>query len=702
MKGLILSFFICAAFYSKAQNPLVKMWDYRYGGTTQEDLFSIVQTNDKGFIIGGRSCSGVSGNKSATNCSQVGDYWIVKLDSLGNQIWDRDFGGDNHDFLIEIEQVFDAGYILAGWSLSDLSCDKTQPLWGTAYNDFWVVKIDSIGNKVWDKRFGGNQMDYLIGIEQTADSGYVLGGYGFAVAGGDRTQPIIGLFDFWIVKIDQFGNKIWDKIFGGTSNEWLYSVHQTLDGGYILGGTSSSGISGDKSEANFDTLGNSTDYWILKINSAGNKMWDRTFGGTDSDYLYNVAETPVGEYIISGHSYSPISGNKSIANWGSTYSSDLWIIKTDSVGNKLWDKCYGGFSDEEAYPGSFSLTHDGGMLLSTNSYSQTGGDKTENNFGSEQTWVVKLDSAGNKIWDKTLLTGGHDEDAWAIQVDSSCYLMGNSTYADIGGDKSVPNWGFGNTGDYWLIKFCETISSNFSAMQFTCPGSCIDFINLSTSGTTFKWSFPGAAPDTSTVTNPTNICYPNPGTYDVQLIATNANGSDTLLLSNYITVYPSPSPQSISQSGDTLFAIAGSAAYQWYYNGNVINGATDYFYVASSSGDYNVIASDSNGCEVEAAIFNVIADLPSTVDRGLLTVFPNPVGETLNVISHSLTGTAMEISIYNVLGEMAMAVSVPVANCDADGGWQNCILDVSGLPAGIFLVEVSSAEKLFRTPFLKQ
>src|SRR5213079_1157381 len=121
--------------------------------------------------------------------------------------------------------------------------------------------------------------------------------------------------------------------------------------------------------------------------------------------------------------------------------------------------------------------------------------------------------------------------------------------------------------------------------------------------------------------------YANPGTYNVQLIASNSNGSDTLLLTNYITVYPSPPAQSITQNGDTLFAIAGSASYQWYFNANIINGATNYFYVATQSGDYNVVATDVNGCEVEAVINNVAAGLNAPLsfgDGSGVKLYPNP------------------------------------------------------------------------------
>jgi PKD repeat protein len=258
----------------------------------------------------------------------------------------------------------------------------------------------------------------------------------------------------------------------------------------------------------------------------------------------------------------------------------------------------------------------------------------------------------------------------------------------------------GSLNDLWMYTIdstCGSCSTIFPQADFSpstnslCPGSCISFDNLSSYAMTYHWNFLGASPDSSTAISPTNICYPSPGTYDVQLIASNANGSDTLLLTNYITVYPSPPPQSITQTGDTLIAITGSASYQWYLNGNIINGATDYFYVGSQSGDYNLIATDSNGCEVEAAIFNVIADLPSTALRPPLSVFPNPVAETLNVIGYSLIGTAFEISVYNLLGEKVMAVCCGLSTVD-------CRL----LLPGIYFLEISSSQNSSRAKFIKE
>jgi len=320
-------------------------------------------------------------------------------------------------------------------------------------------------------------------------------------------------------------------------------------------------------------------------------------------------------------------------------------------------------------------------------------------LGGEQSWIIKTDSTGSKQWDKTLLTNtiGDDEIGLAIQAGDGCYVMANYTQGGIGGDKTQASWG---ANDYWMIKFCETVQANFTSPTFICPGTCIGFYNLSLQATSYQWTFSGAIPPTSTDVDPTNICYTSPGSYDVQLIASNANGSDTLFLSNYITVYPFPSAQGIIQSGDTLFAIPGSSSYQWYFNGNIISGATNYIYVATQSGDYNVVASDSNGCEVEAVINNVQAAVsPLSFGEGSgVKLFPNPVTDVLKVIYYGINRTTAKISVYNIMGERMKLDFTPLSLGEGLGGEANCEL----LPSGLYYFEIISGEKIYRTKFLKQ
>jgi hypothetical protein len=238
-------------------------------------------------------------------------------------------------------------------------------------------------------------------------------------------------------------------------------------------------------------------------------------------------------------------------------------------------------------------------------------------------------------------------------------------------------------------------SALFSAPNHICPGTCTNFVNLSQGATSYLWTFAGATPNVSTDANPANICYNVPGTYSVSLIATNSISSDTLLLNNYITVYPFPSPQGILQNGDTLFANAGSVAYQWFHNGVLITGATDYFYVAPESGNYNVVVTDQNGCEVEAVINDVIASSSQlAMDSGQWAIFPNPVSDILEV-KNLKQHTDISIRIYNVLGT---AVTLPTAHCPLP----ICSLDVSSLASGAYWIEITDDKNMQRIKFVKK
>lgn len=236
----------------------------------------------------------------------------------------------------------------------------------------------------------------------------------------------------------------------------------------------------------------------------------------------------------------------------------------------------------------------------------------------------------------------------------------------------------------------------FTAPNNLCPGTCCDFVNLSQGANSFQWIFQGANPGTSNDASPVNICYNSPGNYDVTLIASNSLGNDTLTLNNYITVFPYPPPQAILQSGDTLFANAGAVTYQWYHNGILIPGATASFYIAPESGDYNVVATDNNGCEVEAVIFDVIARVQSVAGNSNLAVYPNPAENTLTVNCYMLNETATVISICNMMGEKTVSVQ-RVAS-----GRQPAVLDVSDLFPGVYFLEINVGKNIYRIKFVKQ
>ncbi|MBK9046194.1 MAG: hypothetical protein IPL74_05670 [Bacteroidetes bacterium] len=192
--------------------------------------------------------------------------------------WQNTIGGSSTDYLNSIQQTTDGGYILGGRSNSDISGDKSENNIGSFAH--WIVKTDAYGNIQWQNTIGGTDQDYITSILQTFDGGYLLGGYSNSGISGDKTEINYGNWDYWIIKTDSLGNIQWQNTIGGNGDDELYSMDITSDGGYILGGRSKSGISGDKIEnSNGDY-----DYWIVKTDSLGNIQWQNGIGGSGIDF----------------------------------------------------------------------------------------------------------------------------------------------------------------------------------------------------------------------------------------------------------------------------------------------------------------------------------------------------------------------------------------------------------------------------------
>ncbi|QHV97801.1 PKD domain-containing protein [Spirosoma endbachense] len=309
-----------------------KVWDKTFGGTKEDYLRSIVATSDGGFLLGGDSVSGQTGSKSDPNIGDS-DYWVMKIDRNGTKVWDKTFGGSNTDYLYSMVATSDGGFLLGGASGSDQGGNKSDPNRGNF--DSWVVKVDGNGTKVWDKTFGGSGSDYLRSMVATSDGGFLLGGYSGSGQTGNKSDPNRGGYDYWVVKINGSGGKVWDKTFGGTDLDQIYSMAATSDGGFLLGGYSNSGQSGNKSVPSLGLY----DYWVVKIDGSGNKVWDKTFGGTKEDYLRSIVATSDGGFLLGGDSVSGQTGSKSDPNIG---DSDYWVMKVDGDGTKVWDKTFGG------------------------------------------------------------------------------------------------------------------------------------------------------------------------------------------------------------------------------------------------------------------------------------------------------------------------------------------------------------------------
>ncbi len=334
------------------------LWEKSFGGRHAEYLADAVPTADYGFILAGSSLSSKSGNKTSDNEGDL-DYWIWKMDEKGDPVWQKSFGGAGTDYLQSIKLTHDGGFILAGHSNSQKSESKLANTKGGF--DYWIIKLDAGGGQQWQLTIGGNNDEKLQSIAQTKDGGYILGGSSYSDKSGDKKENSFGNIDYWIVKIDKEGKIQWQKTIGGKYVDELRSIAQTGDGGYILGGYSNSPESGNKINGNLG-LG---DFWIHKLNRDGDIEWERVIGGTQDEQLFTILQTLDGNYIVGGNSNSAATDSKTVGNgkgadfwlvkllqdgttkWQQTYDFGYFDILTSVVENKDQTLLIGGFAKSE-------------------------------------------------------------------------------------------------------------------------------------------------------------------------------------------------------------------------------------------------------------------------------------------------------------------------------------------------------------------
>jgi Secretion system C-terminal sorting domain len=285
-------------------------WQKSLGGTFNEIANSVIQTSDGGYIVAGNSISNdgdVSGNHG------LDDYWVVKLSASGSIQWQKSYGGAGNDVAYSISQTSDGGFIVAGGS-TDNGGDVTGNHGGY---DYWIVKLSTLGIIQWQKSFGGTMGDRAQSVRQTADGGYIVGGY-CGSANGDVTGNHGG-DDCWVVKLTALGVMEWQKSLGGTGDDLAFSVQQTSDGGYVAGGYSTS-ADGDVSMCH-----GKEDFWIVKLDPSGSLQWEKPMGGTSWDDGFVAVQTADGGYAMAGYSNSA-DGDVTV-NHG---NADFWIVKLKS------------------------------------------------------------------------------------------------------------------------------------------------------------------------------------------------------------------------------------------------------------------------------------------------------------------------------------------------------------------------------------
>jgi hypothetical protein len=315
-----------------------------YGGDGFDRGHSVQQTFEGGYVIAGYTSSFGAGDH---------DIYLVKTDSLGEMIWTNTFGGSGYESGHSVQQTYpDSGYIIAG------STDS----FGAGSLDIYLIKTDANGDTIWTKTFGGDQEDAGFSVQQTFDGGYIVAGY----------------IDFWnaeapgiyIIKTTSDGDTLWTKRYGGPGIEYSTEIKQTLpDSGFIIVGQTIVSDSGYY------------DIYLIKTDSSGDTLWTKMIGGALNDKGESIKQTPDKGYIITGQTESFGAG------WW-----DVYLIKTNSVGDTLWTRTYGGTGDDG---GNFvHVTNEGAYIVtgSTHSFGE----------GLYNIYLIKTDVSGNTIWDQVL------------------------------------------------------------------------------------------------------------------------------------------------------------------------------------------------------------------------------------------------------------------------------------------------------------
>jgi S-formylglutathione hydrolase FrmB len=304
-------------------------------------------------------------------------------------MWNKTFGGSDLERGTSIQQTSDGGYIIAGSTRS----------YGAGNGDVWLIRTDSSGDVAWNQTFGGSDSDYGFSVQQTLDGGYIIA--------GSTNSYGAGRSDVWLIKTDSSGNETWNQTFGGSDYDHGHSVQQTSDGGYIITGRTNSYGAGR------------SDVWLIKTDSSGDVAWNQTFGGSDNDDGYSVQQSSDGGYIITG-AYSYGAGR-----------ADVWLIKTDSSGNEMWAQIFGGSYYD--YGSSVRQTSDGGYIIA--------GDTESYGVGHTNVWLIKTDSSGDVEWTQTFGGSGSDYGRSVQQTSDGGFIIGGSRRFYGAGD-----------GDIWLLK----------------------------------------------------------------------------------------------------------------------------------------------------------------------------------------------------------------------------------------------------------
>ncbi|WP_080780246.1 T9SS type A sorting domain-containing protein [Chryseobacterium phocaeense] len=447
-KNYLSALFLCATLGIISAQQTQVLWQKDIKSGTQDFLSQVTTTIDGQYLITGSSIQ--SGNNSpttsgtarstssgATKQNSGYDFHLVKLNQQGEEVWEKYFSGNNHDYLSSSVSTQDGGFAILGTSFSSKSLDKKEDSKGSS--DLWLIRLNEFGDEIWQKTLGSSSDEEARSVVQTTDMG-------FFVAGNiQNSAKGYGSKDALIIKLDKNGKELSQLILGGKGLDEVEKIIPTKDGGVLVGIYSRSDLSGSKKTDNYGE----GDFWIVKITKDNKLEWEKNFGGNGDDHLRTLALTSRG-YLLAGESRSERSGNKTA---GIEEGTDLWLVSLNEKGEEIWQKSY-NFGNRDILMGA-SVLHSAddksskGILLG--GYTQAEGRAEADD---ETFWMLYLDQDGNEQWRKHVKGESRKREERLSDIklnrDGSIILAGTSA-EELGKE----NWKIVKLGDSQINKLIE-------------------------------------------------------------------------------------------------------------------------------------------------------------------------------------------------------------------------------------------------------
>ncbi|MFT4943102.1 MAG: hypothetical protein ACI8RH_000840 [Flavobacteriales bacterium] len=396
-----------------------------FGGSQNDNIISVVQASDGGYVLMG-STESVDGDITGKSSTDV-DFWLLKTTPLGEVIFNKVYGGSNTDIAASLINTKDGGFIVCGYSASndgDVSGNE-------GFQDYWITKLDANGTITWEKNYGFAGIDQALRIIETTNGNFFTTGF-FDVSASENQgnddgkiavpevnaskNTLHGVGEFWGILMDRNGDRIWRRYFGGSNNDRSYDVVEAEDGGFFMIGSSES--------SDFDITDNngSYDFWVVRVTANGDKVWTKSFGGSEIDQGYGITNTPDGNYIMVGDTRST-DGDVTSLNG----NADAWVVKFAPNGDLIWQKTYGGTAFDSAK--RITTLENGDFAIAGNTRSSMDGFI---NKGQNDAWVFIIDANGALKF--TYVVGGANLD-FANDVlqtqDNKLLVVGSSESNDM-------------------------------------------------------------------------------------------------------------------------------------------------------------------------------------------------------------------------------------------------------------------------------